>query len=345
MNIATNQITENWTEFTLTNDSGMSVSVLNFGGIITDLSVPDRNGNLENIVLAYKNYQDYEKDPNYFGALIGRVAGRIQGSSFELDNETYTLEANEGPNHLHSGNFGFHRTIWSVSPFQTEQAVGLTLTHTSPDGEGGYPGNVEAKITYTLTNDNKLTLDYQAVSDKKTPLTLTNHSYFNLSGNLKNTVGTQRVAINSSQFVELDEDLIPTGNLIPVEETPFDFRSSRLLGVGFNDDTAQTKLAGSGFDHYFVFNESSNPQAILQDASSGRQMVVETDQPGMVLYTGNGLDDSLALKEGSSRKHLGVCFETQASPASLHHANMPSVLVEAGEVYKKQTVFSFSLMD
>ncbi len=244
MNIETKDVLGMWKEYTLTNDRGMSVSVLNYGGIITKIIVPDRKGNHENVVLGYRDYKDYNQNPNYFGALIGRVAGRIQGASFELDNKTYNLAANNGENHLHGGPEGFHQVIWEAAPFQKEDAVGLSLTHKSMDGEGGYPGNVDITVTYTLTNENQLVLDYFASSDQTTPITLTNHSYFNLSGRLKNTVHEHRVAIDSSKFVELDEELIPTGKLIPVEGTPFDFRDGRLLGDGFNDDTEQNKIAG-----------------------------------------------------------------------------------------------------
>ncbi|TWT27094.1 aldose epimerase family protein [Planomicrobium sp. CPCC 101110] len=344
MNIKAVPVTEKWTEYTLTNEAGMAVSILDFGGIITKILVPDRDENLENVVLGYRNIRDYQQNPNYFGALIGRVAGRIQGASFELSGNTHVLESNEGANHLHSGSAGFHQALWQVAPFQTENSLGLTLSHKSPDGEGGYPGNVTVSVTYTLTNDNRLLIDYEASSDKTTPLALTNHSYFNLSGDLKSTVETQAAAIDSSQFVELDDQLIPTGNLIPVAETPFDFRAGRMLGEGFNEKFAQNKLAGGGYDHYFLFDNTREQKALLQDSASGRQMAVETDQPGMVMYTGNGLDDSLLLNEGKSRKYLGVCFETQGSPASLHHANMPDIVLQAGEVYKTQTVFAFSVM-
>lgn len=220
MNIETKDVLGMWKEYTLTNDLGMSVSVLDYGGIITKIIVPDRNGNRENVVLGYKNYQDYNQNSNYFGALIGRVGGRIQGASFELGNKTYNLAANNGNNHLHGGPEGFHQVIWEVAPFLTEEAVGLSLTHKSMDGEGGYPGNIDVTVTYTLTNENELDLNYLASSDQTSPITLTNHTYFNLSGSLKNTVHEHRVAIDSSKFVELDKELIPTGNLIHVEGTP-----------------------------------------------------------------------------------------------------------------------------
>nr|WP_263324599.1 aldose epimerase family protein [Neobacillus sp. Marseille-Q6967] len=341
MNIETKEVLNKWAEYTLTNDRGMSVSVLNFGGIITKMMVPDANGNLENVVLGYKNYQDYETNPNYFGAIIGRVAGRIQGAAFQLDGKTYPLAANNGENHLHGGPGGFHQVIWEVTPFQTDSEAGLELTYTSEDGDGGYPGNVEVKVIYTLNNENLLILDYLAESDQTTPLTLSNHTYFNLTGNLKNTVQNHKVTIDSSRFAELNSELIATGKLLHVEGTPFDFRQGLALGTGFNNHTDQNKIVGDGYDHYFIFDHSRTHQAMVEDPESGRVMTVTTNQPGMVMYTSNALKEGLELAEGTSRKYLGVCFETQASPASLHQQGFPSVILKPGEKYQKQTVLTF----
>ncbi|MEH7177023.1 aldose epimerase family protein [Neobacillus vireti] len=345
MRIEKKEIHEKWIEYTLTNDVGMSVSVLDLGGIITKIMVPDRDGNIENVVLGYRNYEDYQANPNYFGAIIGRVAGRIQGASFNLNGETYKLAANDGENHLHGGPRGLHQLVWEASTFESDEEVGLTLSHRSVDLDSGYPGNVEIKVTYTLNNQNQLILDYAAKSDQTTPLTLTNHSYFNLSGNLKNTVHNHQVTIDSSKFVELDSNLIPTGMLLNVSETSFDFRSGRALEEGFNNDFEQNKVAGSGYDHYFIFDNAQEHQANLLDPDSGRVMLVNTNEPGMVMYTSNTMEEGLKLAEGSSRKHLGVCFETQASPASLHHEGFPTVILNAGEDYNKQTIFTFLIED
>ncbi|MFC0561210.1 aldose epimerase family protein [Halalkalibacter alkalisediminis] len=344
MNLVTKEILGKWKEYTLTNDLGMTVSVLDYGGIITKIMVPDRKGNIENVVLGYRDYLDYHQNSHYFGAIIGRVAGRIQGSTFEINDQTFTLAANNGDNHLHGGPDGFHQKVWKVTPFQTEEAVGLTLTHKSIDGCGGYPGNLDLLVTYTLNNENQLILNYQASSDQTTPLALTNHTYFNLSGNLKNTVHDHHVTIDSSKFVELDNDLIPTGKRIHVEATPFDFRNERVLGDGFTDNFGQNQIAANGYDHYFIFDHTMKDEAILHDPTSGRMMTVKTNQLGMVMYTANSLDEGLPLQEGLSRKYHGVCFETQGSPASLHYDGFPSVLLNADDTYKKQTVFTFSLM-
>jgi len=341
MHIDKQTVLGKWCEYTLTNDKGMSVSILDFGGIITAIRVPDYKGKTENVVLGYKNYADYEQNPNFFGALIGPVAGRIQDASFELDGKRYPLDANEGDHHLHGGIAGFYQVIWHAETFQTEDAVGLKLNHTSVDGDGGYPGNLNVAVTYTLNNDNALVIDYQAETDQKTPIALTNHSYFNLSGDLKRTVHHHEITMDSRYFVELDQELIPTGKKLDVSGTTFDFRKGKKLAEGLEQPSKQNQIVGNGYDHYFLFEK--NGEVVVKDKESGRILTVKTNQPGMVMYTANGLDDGLQLAEGISEKHLGVCFETQGSPASLHHEGFPEIILEAGETYQKQTVFSFDI--
>lgn len=332
-----------WKLYKLMNDHGMEVHLLNYGGIITKIIIPDKDGKLENVVLGYKHFQDYESNPNFFGAIIGRVAGRIQNASFSLEGNTYSLEANEGGNHLHGGASGFHCVVWDAEPFQNDGAIGVKLSHSSVDGEGGYPGNVEAQVTYTLNQQNELIVDYVAATDKTTALTMTNHSYFNLSGNGKETIHDHHVTIQSHQYVELDKYLIPTGTVLPVENSPFDFRQGRKLADGIHSDSPQNQLANNGYDHYFLFDQNSSEKVIVKEQTSGRVLTMKTDQPGMVMYTSNNLSKGFELAEGPSRKHLGVCFETQASPASLHNEGFPSVVLKAGEAYKKQTIFSFGV--
>jgi len=343
MKIEIQDILNKWKLYTLLNDNGMKVSFLNFGGIITDISVPNRNNQLENVVLGYKDYSDYEDNLNYFGAIIGRVAGRIQDASFTIQNKTYSLAANEGGHHLHGADGGFHQVIWRTSTFQTEDTVGVKLSHRSLDGEGGYPGTIEVAVTYTLTNNNELILDYSGLSDKSTVLTMTNHSYFNLSGNLAATIHNHHVTMESDELVELDKELIPTGNKINVENTPFDFRSGRKLIDGINSVSAQNKVANHGYDHYFILNQSQQQNIRVKEDTSGRVMTIKTNQPGVVMYTSNNLDEGLNLTAGKSKPYLGVCFETQASPASLLHEGFPTVILEANELYDKQTVFSFGV--
>lgn len=343
MNVTTSDLAGDWKEYTLTNDKGMMVRVLNFGGIIREIQVPDRNGSLENVVLGYRSAANYKEDTNYFGALIGRVAGRIAGASFMLEGREYNLGSNDGSNHLHGGTGGFHQVLWEVEPFETEDTVGLMLSHESPDGAGGYPGNLMVTVTYTLNQSNQLTLDYQAKSDKTTVFTMTNHSHFNLSGDLKNTVHQHQLMMDSSRFIELDDELIPTGRVLNVDGTAFDFRQGRELGDGFGGQTPQHRVAGGGYDHYFLFDPEKAKHLMVREPASGRKMEIETEQPGMVMYTDNQVGEDLELAEGMSRKHLGVCFETQGSPASLHHDGFPSVILQAGELYEKQTVFTFSV--
>ncbi|MFG6147850.1 aldose epimerase family protein [Halobacillus sp. B23F22_1] len=330
-----------WKAFTMDNDTGMSICALNYGGIITEINVPDRKGTVENVVLSYKNYEDYVGDPNYFGALIGRVAGRVDGASFILNGEKYVLDANDGDNSLHGGKQGFNTKIWNASPFQMTNAAGVEFTLEIPDLEGGYPGSLSLKITYQLTNENQFSIDYQAVSDKDTAVTLTNHSYFNLSGNAKRTIHDHKVKISSTQFVELDENLIPTGEINSSEGTPFDLSKDSTLQAGIDSSHPQILLASQGFDHYFLFSETEEEHVSLKDEESGRALRVFTDQPGMVLYTGNNLNSEHLLESGPAQKHSGLCLETQASPASLHHKDFPSVFLKANDVYKKKTTFMF----
>ncbi|CDO03725.1 Aldose 1-epimerase precursor [Oceanobacillus picturae] len=345
MKIEVRDLEKSWKEYTLTNDHGMQVNVLNFGGIITKMLIPDKAGNLENVVLGYADYTEYQTNPNYFGAIIGPVAGRIANSHFTLDGQEYKLENNEGAHHLHGGSTGFHQVIWDVDSFEKADAVGLVLSYTRADEEGGYPGKVDVQVTYTLHQTNQFEISYTASTDKTTPLTLTNHSYFNLSGNLRNTLHEQQVSIDSDHVVELDEKLIPTGELLSVEGTTFDFRKARALQDGFNGDTEQNRVAGKGIDHYFIFNENNKEtKATAADPVSGRKMTIQTDQPGMVMYTSNNLPEGLQLQEGTSRQYLGVCFETQASPASLHHKGFPGVVLKPGEVYQTRTLFDFGVL-
>lgn len=347
MNIGTKNINLNgnrvWEKVTLTNDNGMTVSFLNYGGIITEILAPDKHGNLENVVLAYQDYNQYISNPGFLGALIGRVAGRIPNASIELNGKTYNLEANEGKHTLHGGAHGFNQMLWNNETFELNNAVCARLSYTSPDGEGGFPGNVEAEVTYTLNNDNQFIINYITRTSQMTPLTLTNHAYFNLSGNARNPIHEHEVTLDSSQFVELDEDLIPTGRILDVQGTVFDFRKGRLLKDGFNHEARQNRIVGNGYDHYFLFDKKRDVQAMIKEETSGRTLTIQTNQPGTVMYTSNNLDKGLELKQGVTEKYLGLCLETQGSPASLHHKGFPNIMQKEGEVCKTQTIFSFGV--
>jgi aldose 1-epimerase len=342
MNIDVESLSNNWKRFTLSNDNGMLVQLLNYGGIITKILVPDKNGNRENVVLGYKDIQDYKDDPNFFGAIIGRVAGRVAGSTFQIENNSIELEENEGVNHLHGGRNGFHKVIWDTETFQSHHQVGILLTYRSPDGEGNYPGNLKTTITYTLTNNNQFIIDYAAETDKATPITLTNHSYFNLSGNLRETIHNHFVTMDSSRILELAEGLIPTGKMMYVEHSAFDFRQGRRIGDGLHGDSLQNKMVGNGYDHYFIFDHRTKQAVTVTEPISGRVLTIETNQPGMVMYTANNLANTYALTDRSSEKYMGICFETQGTPASLHHDNLPSIILRPNELYQKQTVFTFT---
>ncbi|CDQ38425.1 MULTISPECIES: aldose epimerase family protein [Virgibacillus] len=340
MKISSKQVTDKWTEFTLVNDKQMSVSLLNYGGIITEIMVPDRDGNRENVVLGFKNITDYQANPAFFGALIGPVAGRIEKASFQLDGKTYPLEKNDGENHLHSGSNGFHQVLWDAVPFQTNEAVGVKLRHQT-DPKNGFPGHVDVTVTYCLTNDNQLTLDYHATTDQTTPIALTNHSYFNLNGSAKQEVTNHYVTFNSNAFLELDEKLIPTGKTIEVDNSTFDFRTGRFLKDGTTTASLQHQVANDGYDHYFLFDGNGHVQ--ITEETSGRTLDVRTTQPGMVMYTSNTLEGGMELAEGQSGSYMGVCFETQGSPASLHHNHISSILLKPDKIYQEKTVFSFGI--
>ncbi|WP_053367835.1 aldose epimerase family protein [Bacillus sp. FJAT-27245] len=343
MNIKIENLNDSWKQFTLNNDRGMSVKILNYGGIITGIFVPDKHGNVENVVVGYKDYRDYVKDPNYFGAIVGRVAGRIQDSSFTLDGQTYTVDENEGKHHLHGGRNGLHCVIWDDEIIETDSSVSVKLSYRSLEEDRGYPGNLTVAVTYTLNNDNDLIVNYEATTDKKTVLTLTNHTYFNLNGNLKETIHNHHVTVDSSRFVELDEELIPTGKILSVDKTSFDFRNGKYLADGIESPAEQNKLALNGYDHYFLFDKQKDKDVIVKEENSGRILTIKTNQPGVVIYTGNNIKNGLELAERSSEKYLGVTFETQSSPASLHNEGFPSIILEADDTYEQQTVFTFGI--
>ncbi|MEH7093746.1 aldose epimerase family protein [Neobacillus vireti] len=328
-------------EYTLSNDSGMTVACLNYGCVITKILVPDRNGNVENVVLGFDNFEDYPKWSPFFGAVCGRVAGRIKGASFELDGKEYALEQNDGPNHLHGGVKGFDSVIWRTEKIDADDAVGLSFFYTSPDGEEGYPGNLETKVTYLLTNDNELKVSYEARTDKKTLVNLTNHSYFNLSGNNKRDCSEHVLQLDSDRFLELAPDLMPTGEMPVSVNTPFDFTRGRKLKDGFESSYPQNVLVGQGYDHPLLFSTEGKNQIVLSEEESGRVLEITTDQPCVVLYTSNMLDGEFEISGVKARNYLGVCLETQGLPDAIHHPNFPSVTLNPEDVYRAATTYRF----
>jgi aldose 1-epimerase len=330
--------------YTIRNANGLELRVTNYGGIIVSLRVPDKNGSLADVVLGYDNLDGYLKNPAYFGAIVGRYANRIANGTFTLDGVEYHLAKNNGPNSLHGGLKGFDKVIWQAEPFTNEQGSGLFLRYTSKDGEEGYPGNLKAKVTYTFTDQNELKIDYEATSDKATPVNLTSHSYFNLAGEGNGDILKHELTLNADHFTPVDQTLIPTGELRSVKGTPMDFTTSTPIGARINDSYDQL-LIGHGYDHNFVLTRKGDDlqlAARVRDAQSGRVLEVYTTEPGVQLYTGNFLDGTITGKHGRVyNKHGALCLETQHFPDSPNHANFPSTILRPGQKDHSSTVFKF----
>ncbi|WP_066368997.1 aldose epimerase family protein [Neobacillus fumarioli] len=328
-------------EYILINDKGMAVSCLNYGCVITKILVPDKGGNVENVVLGFERLEDYVEWSPYFGAVIGRVAGRISGARFKLDGTEYQLAANEGTNHLHGGRQGFDSVVWNAEIVKEETAVGVKFFYLSRDGEEGYPGNLETTVTYRLDNNNELSIHFQARTDQTTLVNLTNHSYFNLSGNLKRDCSAHMLRLDACGFLELRSDLIPTGKVLNVAETPFDFRAGRPIADGMHSSHPQNILAGNGYDHPLIFSKQGENKIVLSEEESGRVMEMKTNQPCVVFYSGNQLEGSFSVSGVPVRKYLGVCLETQGYPDAIHHPEFPSVVLKPGELYNHVTTYRF----
>ncbi|NSL87566.1 galactose mutarotase [Chitinophaga sp. Mgbs1] len=325
-------------QYTLRNAAGTEVKILNYGGIITDIITADKQGNKANVVLSYDSLSGYQqKGQPYFGALIGRYANRIANAKFKLDGKEYTLAPNDHGNTLHGGVKGFDKVVWNASPSGDSS---LQLTYTSKDGEEGYPGNLSATIVYTLTPDNALKIDYSATTDKATPVNLTNHAYFNLSGGNDSTILGQELYLKASRYTPVNDKLIPLGQLQPVKGTPMDFTTAKKVG----NDIAKVK---GGFDHNWVLDKTAGQLetvASLYDPSSGRFMEVSTTEPGIQFYSGNFLDGSLTNTAGSKKyvQHAGLCLEAQHFPDSPNQSSFPNVILKPGETYKQTTIYRFS---
>lgn len=316
-------------EYTLKNDRGFEVSITNYGGAVTSLKTPDREGKFGEIVLSYDTLDDYVRNPRYMGALIGRHANRIARGRFSLNGVEYQLPCNNGANHLHGGPKGFDTRLWHVR----ENGNILHLWYVSKDGEEGYPGNLNASVDYTLL-DNELQIDYYATTDRDTIVNLTNHSYFNLRG--AGTILDHELTLNADSFTPVSEDLIPTGEIKAVEGTPMDFRKPKAIG---------TDIQNVSYDHNFVLNNwdrSLRFAARLYDPVSGRVLEILTTEPGMQFYSGNFLDGSLIGKNGVAyEKYAGLCLEPQHFPDAPNHPNFPSTLLRPGEEYRHTSVYRF----
>jgi aldose 1-epimerase len=339
-------------QYVLTNKNGMAVKAITYGGIITSIRVPDTSGTFENVVLGFDELarylsDEYREASPYFGAIIGRYANRIEDGRFTLDGQAYKLATNNGPNHLHGGDEGFNRRLWKAEPFENDSARGVVFTYTSPDGEEGYPGRLDTEVTYTLTDDNELVFGYRATTTEATPVNLTQHSYFNLSGQSEGTILDHRLMINADAFTFVNENLVPTGELQPVKGTPFDFTMATPIGARINQVNQQLQYAG-GYDHNFVLNrEDAGAGSLVRaarvyDPESGRHLTVRTTEPGLQFYSGNFLDGRLEGPNGPYEHRSGLALETQHFPNSPNEENFPSTILRPGETYRSRTVYEFS---
>jgi len=330
--------------YTLINSNGMRVEITNYGGIITSLWVPDKNGKLGDVVLGYDTLDGYLKASPYFGCIVGRYGNRIAKGKFTLNDQTYQLATNNGPNHLHGGWKGFDKVVWHATPRESQDAVGLELSYLSPDGEEGYPGNLSVQVTYTLTNENALHIDYEATTDQPTICNLTHHSYFNLKDAGASPILDHMLMLDADYFTPVDETLIPTGEFRPVAGTPFDFRQPTAIGARINSEDQQIKF-GLGYDHNFVLNGNAGELrrvGKLSEPTTGRIMEIWTTEPGIQFYSGNFLDGSIIGKNGSVYHHRhGLCLETQHFPDSPNHPNFPSTVLNPGEKYQTTTIYKF----
>tara|TARA_B100001109_G_scaffold9386_2_gene7093 strand:- start:924 stop:2084 length:1161 start_codon:yes stop_codon:yes gene_type:complete len=334
--------------YSFKNENGMQVDIINYGGIITSLKVPDKNGETENIVLGYSKLKDYINENPYFGSIIGRYGNRIAKGKFNLNGNQYTLATNNDENHLHGGNIGFDKVIWDAETKINSNSSSLILKYLSRDMEEGYPGNLYTTVTYKITNDNSVEIKYEAQTDKTTVINLTQHSYFNLSGDFNQSILNHKVKINANQFLPVNKSLIPTGNKLNVSMTPFDFRNYKEIKKDINADDLQLNY-GNGYDHCWVLNDYKNGYRLVASAfheESGRLMEVYSDQPGLQFYTGNFLDGSLPQKEeGFYNFRSGFCMETQHFPNSPNQPDFPSVTLNPNEKYNSKTTYKFKIKE
>ncbi len=335
---------ENVDLYTLRNSKGVEAKITNYGGILVSLKVPDRNGKFDDVVLGFNDLESYlTKNDPYMGALIGRYGNRIAKGRFTLNGVEYKLAVNNGEKHLHGGIKGFDKVIWTGHEMKTPAGPAVVLTYLSKDGEEGYPGNLNVRVVYTLTNNNELKIDYSATTDKDTVTNLTHHSYFNLAGEGNGDILSHIVTINANRFVPTDAGSIPTGELKSVAGTPFDFLKPTAIGTRINQDDEQLKF-GNGYDHTWVINgRGMRLAATAYEATSGRVMLVWTTEPGVQFYTGNFLNGTLTGKSGKVyARRNGFCFETQHYPDSPNQPSFPTTTLKKGQTLKSTTIYRFS---
>ncbi len=333
--------------YTFTNAGGTQIKAITYGGIITSLKVPDRAGRMGDVVLGFDRIEGYLKEPPYFGAIIGRYGNRIAKAQFTLDGRTYKLAANNGPNHLHGGLKGFDKVVWHAEPIQSSEGVGVAFSRTSPDGEEGYPGTLTVRVSYLLTDRNEVIVDYHATTDKATPVNLTQHSYFNLAGEGSGDILGHQLSINADRYTPVDDTLIPTGQLAPVQGTPFDFRKATAIGARIAQDDPQLQN-GQGYDHNWVLNRTAGNglqlAARVVEPQTGRTLEIRTTEPGIQFYSGNFLDGTITGKNGHVyQRRSGFCLETQHYPDSPNKPDFPSTILRPGQEYSTRTVFTFGV--
>jgi aldose 1-epimerase len=330
--------------FTLTNANGIELRAITYGGIITSLKVPDRTGAMADIVLGFDSLDGYLKDHPFFGAIIGRYGNRIAKGLFLVDGREYILAINNGPNHLHGGPRGFDKQVWSAEILPAKNTI--AFRRTSPDGEEGYPGNLVVEVVYALTDENKLIVDYRYSTDKATPVNLTQHSYFNLAGEGSGDILGHSMMLNADRYTPVDSTLIPTGELAPVEGTPFDFRQPAPIGARIDQPHPQIKN-GQGYDHNWVLNKKGAELSLaarVTEQKSGRTLEITTNEPGVQFYAGNFLDGTITGKAGHVyQRRSGFCLETQHYPDSPNHPGFPSTIARPGQEYRTRTVFAFGV--
>jgi len=334
--------------YTLTNN-GMRVRILTYGGILQSIEAPDRHGHRANVALGFNNLPDYVAKSPYFGSITGRYANRIANGQFTLDGVTYHLPINNAPNSLHGGTVGFDKHVWAATPVRNSDGVGLRLQFTSPDGDQGYPGELRATVTYTLTGRHAIRMDYQATTNKPTVVNLTNHTYWNLAGEGSGTIDNHRLFLNASRYTPVDATLIPTGAIDPVAGTPMDFRHATAIGARNRDGFPQLVI-GRGYDHNWVLDRRDATYTRLElaaratDPATGRQLTVLTTEPGIQFYGGNFLDGTLVGTSGRMyRQGDGFALETQHYPDSPNHANFPSTVLRPGQTYRTTTIFQLGV--
>jgi aldose 1-epimerase len=334
-------------QFTLTNAHGVEVRTISYGAIITSLRTPDRAGTLGDIVYGYDSLGAYVKDASYFGAVVGRFANRIAHARFALNGRSYALAANDGANALHGGRRGFNKVLWRGVSFKHGDTVGVTFRYTSPDGEEGYPGTLHVAVSYALTPSNELVIDYEATTDRPTPVNLSQHSYWNLHGNGQGTILDHQLTIDASGFTPVDSTLIPTGAVTPVAGTPFDFRTPTAIGARIDAKDTQLRF-GRGYDHNWVLDRKDGAglaHAVrVVDPTSGRTLDIATTEPGLQFYSGNFLDGSIHGKGGVAYPHRGaIVLETQHFPDSPNHSAFPSAILRPSDTLHSRTVLTFGV--